>query len=178
MRLTVRIRPGQTSEFHFATHSRYGAWVGQVKSTSIQDASASASDSIVATLDVIGDRWSLLVLRSVFRGTYRFGELRDELGIASNLLTKRLCRLVEHNVLEKVPYQERPQRFEYRLTDSGRDLSPVLISLMQWGDEHRSDGPVPTVLVHGSCGEPIENVTHCTACHIAVDATDIRKRDA
>lgn len=135
-------------------------------------------DSIAAALDVIGDRWTLLVLRGVFRGTYRFSDLRDELGIASNLLTTRLSRLVEHGVLEKVPYQDRPQRFEYRLTDSGRDLSPVLVSLMQWGDQHRSEGDAPTVLVHGDCGAPIENITQCTTCHTAVDATDIRKQEA
>ncbi len=140
--------------------------------------SPTEGDSIAAALDVIGDRWSLLVLRGVFRGTYRFSDLRDELGIASNLLTTRLCRLVDHGVLEKVPYQQRPQRFEYRLTDAGRDLSPVLVSLMQWGDTHRSDGEAPTVLVHGECGWPIENITRCTTCHTSVDATDIRKQDA
>lgn len=146
----------------------------QVTTTSAVD---TANDSISAALDVIGDRWSLLVLRGVFRGTYRFGELRDELGIASNLLTTRLGRLVEHGVLEKVRYQQRPERFEYRLTDAGRDLSPVLVSLMQWGDLHRNDGAKPTVLVHHDCGAPIANVTRCTACECPVDAADIRKLD-
>ena len=137
----------------------------------------SENDSITAALDVIGDRWSLLVLRAVFRGRYRFSDLRDDIGIASNLLTTRLGRLVDQGVLEKIQYQDRPARFEYRLTDVGRDLSPVLVSLMQWGDHHRNNGEAPTVLVHNECGSPIENITQCTNCHTPVDATDIRKLD-
>jgi len=134
----------------------------------------SATDSITAALAVIGDRWSLLVLRGIFRGKHRFGELRDDLGIASNLLTSRLNRLVEQGVLEKEQYQERPARFEYKLTDAGRDLSPVLVSLMQWGDTHRAHGDAPTVLVHRTCGAPIENITRCTSCLDELDATEIR----
>ncbi len=103
--------------------------------------------------------------------------MRDEIGIASNLLTTRLGRLVEQGVLEKVRYQERPERFEYRLTNAGRDLSPVLISLMQWGDQHRNSGVAPTELVHNECGSRIENITQCTSCQTPVGATDIRKLD-
>ena len=132
-------------------------------------------DSITAALDVIGDRWSLLVLRGVFRGLHRFSDLRDDLGIASNLLTARLKRLVESGVLEKVQYCERPARFEYRLTAAGRDLSPVLVSLMQWGDTHRNEGQSPTVLAHASCGSAITNITQCPACNEEVDPVDIRR---
>ncbi len=138
--------------------------------------SESENDSITAALDVIGDRWSLLVLRGVFRGLHRFGELRDDLGIASNLLTTRLRRLVDHDILEKVQYLERPARFEYRLTQAGRDLSPVLVSLMQWGDQHRNAGRQPIVLAHQSCGTPVHNVTQCTTCGIEVDPTEITRR--
>lgn len=134
------------------------------------------NDSISAAVEVIGDRWSLLVLRGVFRGLHRFGELRDDLGIASNLLTDRLGRLVDHGVLEKVAYQERPVRFDYRLTDSGRALSPVLIAIMQWGDQHRPEAATPT-LIHGECGGAIENVTRCAACDQTLDAQDIRRAD-
>jgi len=134
-------------------------------------------DSITATLDVIGDRWSLLVLRSIFRGRRRFSEIRDDLGIASNLLSDRLRRLVAHGVLERQRYSERPARFEYRLTDSGRDLSPILISLMQWGDKHRLSGDRPTVLVHDECGTPVENITRCPRCDCGVNATQIRKKE-
>ena len=133
------------------------------------------NDSITAALGVIGDRWSLLVMRSVFRGRTRFSDIRDDLGIASNLLTNRLGRLVEEDVLERQIYSERPKRYEYRLTDAGRDLSPVLISLMQWGDAHRNGGDRPTVLVHDHCGEPVHNVTRCECCDAEVDATAIRR---
>ncbi len=139
---------------------------------------AAEADSITSALDVIGDRWSLLVLRGVFRGLHRFGELRDDLGIASNLLTTRLCRLVDAGVLEKVPYQERPVRHEYRLTAAGRDLSPVLVALMQWGDVHRNqDGP-RTTLVHTDCNAPIENLNRCTDCGASIDAHEIRSAES
>lgn len=134
------------------------------------------NDSISAAVEVIGDRWSLLVLRGVFRGLHRFGELRDDLGIASNLLTDRLARLVDHDVLEKVPYQDRPVRFDYRLTDAGRDLSPVLIAIMQWGDRHRT-ADVDLTLVHNECNSPVENITRCTTCDVTLDAHQIRRAD-
>ena len=133
------------------------------------------SDSITAALDVIGDRWSLLVMRSVFRGQTRFSDIRDEIGIASNLLTNRLGRLVDEGVLERQLYSQRPKRYEYRLTDAGRDLSPVLISLMQWGDVHRNGGSRPTVLVHDVCGQQVHNATRCNHCNKVVDATAIRR---
>ncbi len=136
------------------------------------------NDSISAAVDVIGDRWSLLVLRGVFRGLHKFGELRDDLGIASNLLTDRLARLVEHDVLEKVPYHDRPARFEYRLTDAGRDLSPVLVAIMQWGDAYRQDPTgAPTTLVHSQCNAPVVNVTRCTECDEPLEAHQIRRAD-
>lgn len=139
------------------------------------DVDAAENDSITAALDVIGDRWSLLVLRGVFRGLHRFSELRDDLGIASNLLTTRLKRLVDNNILEKVQYNERPVRFEYRLTEAGRDLSPVLVSLMQWGDRYHNEGREPVVLSHSTCGSPIQNINQCTACLAEVDPTEITR---
>lgn len=133
------------------------------------------NDSITAALAVIGDRWSLLVMRSVFRGHTRFSDIRDDIGIASNLLTTRLGRLVDEGVLERQLYSERPKRYEYRLTDAGRGLSPVLISLMQWGDSYRNGGNGPTVLVHDDCGQPVHNATRCGCCDVEVDATAIRR---
>ena len=133
------------------------------------------NDSITAALEVIGDRWSLLVMRSVFRGQTRFSGIRDDIGIASNLLTNRLGRLVDAGVLERQLYSQRPKRYEYRLTDAGRDLSPVLVSLMQWGDTHRNNGQRPTVLVHDRCGKPVHNATRCGCCDEIVDAAAIRR---
>ncbi len=133
------------------------------------------NDAITAALEIIGDRWSLLVLRGVFRGLHRFGELRDDLGIASNLLTDRLGSLVDEGLLERLPYQERPLRHEYRLTAAGLALSPVLVSIMQWGATHRVRGPATTTLVHTTCQAPVENLTRCTACGRPLDAHEIRR---
>src|SRR6266576_4579772 len=97
--------------------------------------------SIARALEVVGDRWTLLIIRDVVLGHTRFDQLSDSLGVASNVLTDRLNRLVTEGVLERVPYNERPERFEYRLTKKGRELGLVLLALMQWGDRHISTKP-------------------------------------
>jgi DNA-binding HxlR family transcriptional regulator len=97
--------------------------------------------SIARALEVVGDRWTLLIIRDVVLGRTRFDQLSDSLGVASNVLTDRLNRLTAEGVLERVLYNERPERFEYRLTNKGRELGLVLIALMQWGDRHLSDKP-------------------------------------
>jgi DNA-binding HxlR family transcriptional regulator len=97
--------------------------------------------SIARALEVVGERWTLLIVRDVFLGLRRFDELQGSLGIARNVLTDRLNRLVEDGVLEKVRYSERPERFEYRLTDKGQDLSIALAGLRQWGDKYLSEKP-------------------------------------
>jgi len=97
--------------------------------------------SIARALEVVGDRWTLLIIRDVVLGRTRFDQLSDSLGVASNVLTDRLNRLTAEGVLERIPYNERPERFEYRLTKKGRELGLVLIALMQWGDRHLSDTP-------------------------------------
>ncbi len=136
----------------------------------------SAACSINATLEVIGDRWTLLVLRDLFRGVRRFSELVDDLGIAKNLLSDRLKRLVEEGIVEKVPYQDRPARFEYRLTPKGADLSPALIALMRWGDEWYADGNPPVVLVHEACGTPLEQHVQCPRCCETVSPGKVRSQ--
>jgi DNA-binding HxlR family transcriptional regulator len=130
---------------------------------------ASADDheiacSIAKTLQVIGDRWTLLILRDAFRGVRRFDGFAEDLGIARNLLADRLGRLVEHGILEKVPYSERPLRHEYRLTPRGLDLSPALVAFMRWGDKHLADDDPPVVLVHRRCGHPLDQVFVCWEC--------------
>jgi DNA-binding HxlR family transcriptional regulator len=97
--------------------------------------------SIARALEVVGDRWTLLIVRDVALGLHRFDELLASLGIASNVLTDRLSRLVDEDVLERVRYSERPERFEYRLTRKGSELSVALLALMQWGDRHVSPKP-------------------------------------
>jgi DNA-binding HxlR family transcriptional regulator len=97
--------------------------------------------SVARTLELVGERWTLLVIRDAFLGRRRFEEFQESLGIARNVLADRLAKLVESGIFERVQYQERPERFEYRLTPKGRDLRLTLAALMQWGDEHVSPKP-------------------------------------
>jgi DNA-binding HxlR family transcriptional regulator len=110
--------------------------------------------SIARTLEVVGDRWTLLVIRDVVLGHHRFDELQATLGVASNILTDRLNRLVDEGILDRVLYSERPERFEYRLTSKGRELGIALLALMQWGDRHLSDKP-PRIAVRRSDRSPV-----------------------
>jgi len=132
--------------------------------------------SIAATLGVIGDRWTLLILRDIFRGVHRFGQLEADLGIAKNLLADRLSKLVAHDVVEKVPYQTRPLRNEYRLTAKGADFSTALIALMGWGDRWYAAGGAPTILVHEDCGTPLEQTVRCPTCVEPVNPGKIKSR--
>jgi DNA-binding HxlR family transcriptional regulator len=121
--------------------------------------------SIARSLEVVGERWSLLILRSVLLGARRFDELLDVLGIPRSVLTERLRRLVDEGVLERRPYQEHPPRHEYRATAKGRDLWPVLAHLMRWGDAHYPDARgVPMVVEHRDCGGRPDAHLLCDRC--------------
>lgn len=137
------------------------------------DETAEQRCSIARALAVIGERWTLLVIREAFLGVRRFDGFHERLGIARNVLTQRLTRLVAEGVLEKVPYQECPIRHEYRLTERGRDLYPVLVGLMAWGDRWcpPADGP-QRVLVHRDCGHVVEAATTCPDCGAPMDASN------
>lgn len=141
--------------------------------------------SIARTLGLIGERWSLLVLRDAFYGLKRFEDFQHDLGIARNVLADRLKKLVDHGLLERRLYEDRPPRYEYRLTLKGRDLLPVLLSLMRWGDrwESSSDEP-PVELIHTSCGNATHPVSSCAHCgdellikNVRVDPIRIKRRD-
>jgi DNA-binding HxlR family transcriptional regulator len=110
--------------------------------------------SIARALEVVGDRWTLLVIRDVALGRRRFDQLLESLGVASNVLTDRLKRLVAEGIFERVPYSARPDRFEYHLTEKGRELGVALVALMQWGDRHLSDKP-PKIARRRSDGSPV-----------------------
>src|SRR5262249_22496591 len=110
--------------------------------------------SIARTLELVGDRWTLLVIRDVVLGNHRFDQLLTSLGVASNVLTDRLSRLVADGILDRVPYTERPERFEYRLTEKGRELGVPLLALMQWGDRYVSEKP-PRIARRRSDRSPI-----------------------
>lgn len=113
--------------------------------------------SVARTLEVVGEWWSLLILRDAMRGRRRFEEFQDSLGIARNILSRRLKRLVADGLLEKRVYSERPRRYEYRLTDKSRDLFPVIVALMDWGNRWAAPAKGPAMrLIDRATGEPIE----------------------
>lgn len=141
-------------------------------------AAGQPSCSIQATLDIVGDRWTLLILRDLFRGVRRFSAMQHDLGIARNMLADRLGRLVDAGVVAKEPYQHRPVRYDYVLAAKGLDLSNSLLALMAWGDRWCHDGDAPTVLVHADCGTPLEIATRCPACDEPVSPTRIRSRSS
>ena len=132
--------------------------------------------SIARTLEIVGDRWTLLVLRDVFLGVRRFDDVQRDLGIARNVLSDRLARLVEDGILERRRYQERPERFEYRLTEKGLDLWPSLMALMRWGDKHLAqDGP-PRIVEHRDCGGGLTDGLTCDRCGESLGATVVTSR--
>jgi DNA-binding HxlR family transcriptional regulator len=133
--------------------------------------------SVARTLEVVGEWWSLMVLRDAFKGVRRFDDFQRSLGIARNILADRLQTLVDQGVLERRLYQERPERYEYRLTDKGRDLYPIIVGLMHWGDRWAADemGP-PVVLTHNACGHDGLPELTCPHCHEPVHARAMRWR--
>ena len=131
--------------------------------------------SVARALEIVGERWTLLILRDAFLGVRRFDDFQRSLGIARNVLNARLQRLMEAGLLERRRYQERPERFEYRLTDMGRDLWPSIVALMQWGDRHLAgaSGP-PMALEHRGCGGGVDDRRRCTACGAELGLHDVR----
>jgi DNA-binding HxlR family transcriptional regulator len=131
--------------------------------------------SVAGALEVVGERWSLLIVRNVFLGLRRFDEIQSNLGIARNVLQTRLTRLLDQGVLEKRRYQEHPPRYEYRLTDKGLDLWPTVVALMQWGDRYApSSGGPAVVLEHRVCGGAVDEHRLCAACGASLSVRDVR----
>ena len=129
--------------------------------------------SIAKALSVVGDRWTLLVLREAFVRNRRFEDIQQRTGAPRPVLAERLKTLVENGILERRRYSERPDRYEYRLTPKGIDLYPVLVSLMQWGDRWMTDGPVPVEIRHRECGEIVQPGLACPSCGEFVGARDM-----
>ena len=123
------------------------------------------SCSIARTLDAIGERWTFLILRDVFVGINRFDDLQRDLGIARNVLAERLESLVWDGILERHAYQERPLRYEYLLTEKGRELQPVLLAIVAWGDRWTSGkGGPPVRIRHDRCGSETTAEVVCSCC--------------
>ncbi len=129
--------------------------------------------SVAQCLEVVGEWWSMLIVRDAFLGVTRFDQFQERLGISRNVLNQRLAHLVTAGVLERAPYCERPVRYDYRLTEKGRDLWPVLTAMREWGDTHAApDGP-PLLLVHRACGQVVDAVMTCSACGTPLAARDV-----
>ncbi len=121
--------------------------------------------SVARSLSVVGERWTMLIIRDAFLGTRRFDQFQRNLGITRHRLSERLGKLVEHGVLVKVPYHDRPVRYEYRLTRKGLGLYPVLLTLARWGDEWMDGGEgAPLEYVHQKCGKKTHPVLTCSEC--------------
>jgi len=133
--------------------------------------------SVAGALAVVGEKWSLLVIREAFLGVRRFADFHRMLGAPRAVLTERLATLVDQGILRRVPYQEEGerQRHEYRLTEKGLDLYPALVALMQWGDRYVGEpGAVPLELQHRECGSPVHVGLECEAGHHIAGARDVR----
>jgi DNA-binding HxlR family transcriptional regulator len=135
-----------------------------------------ANCTIGATVDILGERPTFLVLREAFNGVRRFDDMQHRTGMPRQVLSQRLARLVDEGLLRRVPYQEAGQRrrYEYRLTEKGMDLYPVLVALMEWGDKYAvgPDGP-QVVLRHRDCGEPIGLQVACEAGHVLASPREV-----
>jgi DNA-binding HxlR family transcriptional regulator len=130
--------------------------------------------SVAQCLEVVGEWWSMLLIRDAFLGVRRFDEFQERLGISRNVLTQRLHKLVAEGVLHKRPYQEHPVRYEYLLTDKGRDLWPVLTTMRQWGDKHAAPNGPPVRVYHGACRHAAPFELRCSACNERVTHRDVR----
>ncbi len=129
--------------------------------------------SIARTMEVLGDRWTLLVVRNALVGMTRFDDFQQSLGIAPNVLADRLTRLCAEGVLQRRQYSERPVRHDYVPTEKGRELWPLLAAMVTWGDAYYApDGP-PRLLLHGECGGPVVGQLTCTSCRSSVPPEDI-----
>ena len=130
--------------------------------------------SIARTVELLGDWWTPLVLREAFRGVRRFDDFQESLGIGRNILTQRLQRLVKEGILERRKYQERPPRYEYRLTEKGHELFPVLAAMIHWGDRWLDGGKgAPVLLRHRGCGHITHGELRCAECGEAITARDV-----
>ncbi len=132
--------------------------------------------SIARSLELIGERWTILIIRDAFLGIRRFDQFQERLGIARNVLQARLERLVDAGIMRRERYQERPPRYEYRLTAKGVDLWPVVIALLKWGDRHAAPAGPPVVIEHAGCGGELDDRRRCMRCGADLNPGDVQAR--
>jgi DNA-binding HxlR family transcriptional regulator len=133
--------------------------------------------SLARALEVVGERWTLLVMREVLLGRRRFAEIKRNVGVAPNILSDRLQTLVEHGLLERRRYSERPESYEYVLTRKGVDLNPALVALQQWGDRYEPSaaGP-PRVVIHTRCAHDTQPHLCCSHCGEVIESGELKVR--
>jgi DNA-binding HxlR family transcriptional regulator len=129
--------------------------------------------SVAQCLEVVGEWWSMLIVRDAFLGVRRFDDFQARLGISRNILNDRLRKLVDNGVLERVPYQDNPPRAEYRLTEKGRDLWNVLTAMRQWGDRWAAPAGAPLKMRHTTCGHVAKAVAVCSHCGERLDLRSV-----
>jgi DNA-binding HxlR family transcriptional regulator len=129
--------------------------------------------SVARSLELVGERWTLLIIRDALLGVTRFEHFLERLRIAPNVLSKRLKTLTDAGVMTRRPYQERPVRHEYLLTEAGKELLPVVLSLARWGDAHLAPNGPPVVARHAGCGGRLDGTARCEECGAAVGADDV-----
>ena len=132
--------------------------------------------SVAGTLELIGERWTLLIVRDAFMGARRFADFQRRTGVARHVLSARLNLLVEEEIFTRVPYQEGPVRYEYRLTEKGLDLWPLIVALVQWGDRYIYPGKAPVLLMHKRCGGAVSDRRTCETCGAQLGPRDVEVR--
>ncbi|MPZ98495.1 MAG: transcriptional regulator [Dehalococcoidia bacterium] len=141
-----------------------------MKRTSFEDMNC----SVAHCLEAIGEWWTPLIIRDLLMGVSRFDELHSRLGISRNVLTERLNRLVDLGVVEKVAYQQRPERYDYRLTEKGGDLWHVITAMREWGDRWEAPAGPPLHLLHRGCGEQVSLGLTCPECGDIEERRELR----
>jgi DNA-binding HxlR family transcriptional regulator len=141
------------------------------------EAFAKQNCSIAKPLSILGERWTILILREVALGNRRFDGIQEELGVATNVLSSRLATLVDEGIFAKSPYSDHPERFEYRLTEKGAELQPVLLAFLRWGDKYTAGkaGP-PLETVHAECDHVFQMVPTCSHCGEEIKPAALRAR--
>ena len=132
--------------------------------------------SLARALEIVGERWTMLVLRDAFYGVRRYSDFLSHLGVPRAVLAERLQMLVDAGILNKRRYQDAPRREEYVLTAAGKDLWPALYALSRWGERHARTGPPRRVFLHAACGTRLDQVGGCPKCGTAVAAKDVETR--
>ncbi len=134
---------------------------------------ASENCAMARCMAVIGDQWTFMILRDCFLGVTRFDDFKNNLGIGRTLLSARLNKLVDEDVLEKIAYQDHPPRYDYKLSEKGLDLYGAIMHLVAWGDKYYFKEGGPIKHVHKTCGHTFKPELHCSECHKEIAARDV-----